>query len=478
MIKYAIYSLVLLLYSFNTFSQSIVEKNNRQVYNRIEFFFNTQQTDSIYAMASPAFQQSIPFQKLEMVLQYFYNFGRIKDAVPASFDNGIAGYNITVGNKKSSIFLKTDSTFHFDFFEIKDQEILTEKKENIKSVVQKNNALDEYIDSLALTYIQQRNAQALAIGLIHKGKINTFYYGETIKGDTLSIPKENTLFELGSITKVFTATLLADLVERKVITLDDTITKYLPDSVAQNQYLQKITFKDLANHTSGLPRLPSNFDKVPKFSANDPYAQYSRKDLFSYLKSIELKDAPGTNFEYSNTGFALLGELIASISKKTYSQCISEIITSPLGLLNTVEKINPKNQTITIPKVYNQTGTEVPMWQWQAFAGAGGLKSTLTDMLKFVQAQFKMPESKLEHAMALTKQFTYYLPPSTDIGLAWHMNMLGDVVQYWHNGGTAGSSSFLALVPDNKSAIIVLSNSAISVDQISTQIISKVIEEK
>ena len=476
MIKYAIYSLVLLFYSFNSFSQSIDEKNNRQVYNRIEFFFNTQQTDSIYAMASPAFQQNVPFQKLEMALQYFYNFGRIKDAVPASFNNGIAGYNITVGKKKGAIFLKTDSTFHFDFFQIKDQEILTEKKENVKSVVQKNNLLDEYIDSLALTYIQQKNAQGLAIGLIHKGKINTFYYGETTKGDTLSIPKENTLFELGSITKVFTATLLADLVERKLITLEDSITKYLPDSLAQNQYLQKITFKDLANHTSGLPRIPSNLDKVPKFVATDPYAQYGRKELFSYLKNIELKDVPGNNFEYSNTGFALLGELISSISKKTYSQCITEVITSPLGLLNTVEKINYKTQSI--PKVYSLTGTEVPLWQWQAFAGAGGLKSTITDMMKFVQAQFKMPESRLEHAMALTKQFTYYLPPSTDIGLAWHMNMLEDVVQYWHNGATGGSSAFLALVPDSKSAIIVLSNSAISVDEISTQIISKVIADK
>ncbi|TDQ77236.1 serine hydrolase domain-containing protein [Sphingobacterium yanglingense] len=476
MIRYALYSLVLLFYSFNTYSQSIAEKNNRQVYNRIEFFFNTQQTDSIYAMASPLFQQNIPLQKLEMALQYFYNFGQIKDASPASYSNGIAGYNITVGNKKGSIFLKTDSTFHFDFLEIKDQEIATEKKENVKSVVQKNNALDEYIDSLALTYIQQKNAQALAIGLIHKGKTNTFYYGETIKGDTLSLPKENTLFELGSITKVFTATLLADLVERKVITLDDSISKYLPDSLAQNQYLQKITFKDLANHTSGLPRIPSNLDKVPKFVATAPYAQYGRKELFSYLKNIELKDVPGNNFEYSNTGFALLGELISSISKKTYSQCITEVITSPLGLLNTVEKINYKTQSI--PKVYSLTGTEVPLWQWQAFAGAGGLKSTITDMMKFVQAQFKMPENRLEHAMALTKQFTYYLPPSTDIGLAWHMNMLEDVVQYWHNGATGGSSAFLALVPDSKSAIIVLSNSAISVDEISTQIISKVIADK
>ncbi|ERJ59797.1 serine hydrolase domain-containing protein [Sphingobacterium paucimobilis] len=476
MIKYVLYLLIILCYSTNAWSQSTAEISNRQVYNRIEYFFNTQQTDSIYAMATPNFQKNISPQSLAMALQYFYNFGQIKEAIPATYHQGVAGYNITLDKKKASLYLKTDSTFHFDLFEIKDQEISTEKKENIKSVVQKNNALDEYIDSVARTYIQQKNAQALAVGVIHNGKTNTFYYGETVKGDSLSLPKENTLFELGSITKIFTATLLADLVDKNIITLEDTISKYLPDSVAQNQYLQQITFKQLANHTSGLPRLPDNLEKSTKFSASDPYAQYSRKELFSYLKNIHLDVISGDRFEYSNTGFALLGELISIISKKSYTQCVADIITTPLSLSNTLEKVNPKTQQIT--KVYSATGTEVPVWQWQAFVGAGGLKSTIADMLRFIQIQFKMPEAPLEQALALTRQFTYYLPPSTDIGLAWHMNMVNDVVQYWHNGGTGGSSTFIAIVPDTKSAIIVLANSALSVDEISRKILNTVIESK
>lgn len=476
MVKHVIYSLTILLYSFSGFSQSAVEKNNRLVYNRIEYFFNTQQTDSIYAMASPTFQKDISFEKLEMVLQYFYNFGRIKEAIPVSFDQGIAGYNVTIGTKKASVFLKTDSAFHFDLLAFKDQQIQVDEKENIKSEVVKTNALDEYIDSIAKTYIRQKSAHALAIGVIHQGKTNTFYYGETVKGDSLSLPKETTLFEIGSITKLFTATLLADLVEKKVISLDDTITKFLPDSVAQNIYLQRITVKELANHTSGLPRLPDNIDKVPNFSIQNPYAQYGRKELFSYLKNIKLDNSPGENFEYSNTGFALLGELIAIISKKSYSQCISEVITTPLCMINTVDKINPKTQQVS--SVYDNTGSETPMWQWQVFAGTGSLKSTVADMLRFAKVQFKMPENNLEHALALTRQFTYYHPPATDIGLAWHMNMINDVIQYWHNGATGGSSAFFAIIPDSKSAIVVLSNTAISVDQISTQIVDKLIDTK
>ena len=139
---------------------------------------------------------------------------------------------------------------------------------------------------------------------------------------------------------------------------------------------------------------------------------------------------------------------------------------------NTVQKANPKTQKVV--KVYNEKGEEVPLWDWKALAGAGSLKSTVHDLLRFAQYQFKLPESTLENAMALTRQFTYYLPPNTDIGLAWHMNMIDEVIQIWHNGGTYGSSSFIGLVPDKKSAIVVLSNSAISVDEISEHILKKI----
>lgn len=473
MLKKVIFSLIAILFISDSFSQSIEEKKNRIVYNRIEYFFNTRQTDSIYAMSAPAFKESIPYETLELALKYFYALGKISDATSATFSQGVAGYNILIGKNKASLNLKINDAFQYELLQLLDEPIVREKKEHIKSNVKKSNALDELVDSIAMSYIGQKNAQALAIGIIHKGKTNHFYYGETIKGDSLSIPKENTLFEIGSITKVFTATLLADLVEKKTITLDDSITKFLPDSVAKNKFLQGITFKQLANHTSGLPKLPDNIDKVSHYTLANPYTHYGRKELFSYLKNVRLDELPGEKFEYSNLGFALLGELISRISKKTYNELITEVITGPLGMINTLERVNPKTQQLS--KVYNKEGNEVPIWQWQAFAGSGALKSTITDLLRFAQFQFKMPETTLENAMTLTKQFTYYLPPSTDIGLAWHMNMANDVIQYWHNGQTGGSSSFIGLVPDSKSAIVVLSNSSISVDEISFRILNTII---
>lgn len=463
----------ILLLSSALYAQSPVERRNRTVYNRIEYFINTKQPDSVYALASEAFKQQMDKAGFINLIENISSLGTISDAEAVTFSNNIAGYNLQAGKSKLSIQLGVDSNYNFYYFLAKQGHIQTAKRaEEVKSNVNKQNPLDFYVDSIAQAYLSNPNTKSLAIGVINKNQINTFFYGQTVAGDDNSIPDGNTLYEIASISKVFTATLLADLVEKGTISLDDSIAKFLPDSVAQNPYIQKITFKHLANHTAGFPKLPESFFKIPKFNPQNPYANYTRKDLFHYLKDFKSENEPGENYEYSNLGAGLLGELISIITKKSYSQNIQEIITGPLGMQNTVQKANPKTQRMA--KVYNEEGKEVPVWDWQALAGAGALKSTVHDLLRFAQYQFKLPETNLEMAMALTRQFTYYLPPNTDIGLAWHMNMIDDVIQIWHNGATYGSSSFIGLVPDKKSAIVVLSNSAISVHEISEQILRKI----
>src|SRR5690606_16667116 len=147
-----------------------------------------------------------------------------------------------------------------------------------------------------------------------------------------------TLYEIGSLTKVFTASLLADLVVKEMIGLDDSIVGYLPDSVSANPALQGITFKTLANHTSGLPRMADNWNRVPGFDERDPYAAYDQKALFGFLKNYQASREPGEEYEYSNLGYGLLGELIAVISQKPYTQLLEETILVPLQLSNTSDK--------------------------------------------------------------------------------------------------------------------------------------------
>src|SRR5690606_40060335 len=104
-------------------------------------------------------------------------------------------------------------------------------------------------------------------------------------------------------------------------------------------------------------------------------------------------------------------------------------------------------------KVYNKDGQETPLWTFDAFTAHGSLKSSVKDLLTYAKAHFKMPATDLEHALAQTRQFTYFNPPDTDIGLAWHMYLMGYEPIYWHNGGTFGSSSYVAFSPDRKIAV-------------------------
>ncbi|MCI0919912.1 serine hydrolase domain-containing protein [Sphingobacterium rhinopitheci] len=476
MIYKAFISFILILSSLPIFGQSSIEDKNRIVYNRIEYFFNTQQTDSIYALATEDFQKQVSSSDFGLIIQYFYQFGKIKEAIPVSANNNIIGYNIVFPNKTSYLQLAVNDDFKYYGFTIKDEPYIAVEAKDIKSNVTTTTTLDFFVDSIAKTYLSNPNTASLSIGIIHNNKINTFFYGESIKGDKASLPTGSSIYEVGSISKLFTSILLADLVEKNIISLDDSIAKYLPDSVKTNPYIQKITFKQLANHTSGLARIPSNLDKALKYDAKNPYANYTRKELYHYLKSVQQTTEPGEMYEYSNLGFGLLGDIISTITRKSFDQNIKETISMPLGMTNTVEKLDPKTQKMV--GVYNTDGTATLAWDFQALAGAGALKSTTNDLLRFAQYQFKMPESNLENALALTRQFTYYLPPNTDIGLAWNMNMSNDVITYWHNGGTGGSSSFIAIVPDLKSAIVVLSNSANSVDDISIKILEKLLNTK
>lgn len=476
MIQKAFISFILILSSLHIFGQSPIEDKNRIVYNRIEYFFNMQQTDSIYALANDDFQKQVSLPDFGLILKYFYQFGKIKEAVPVTANNDIIGYNIVFPTRTSYLQLAVNKDFKYYGFTIKDQPYIAVEAKNIKSNVTTTTKLDFYVDSIAKTYLSNPSTASLSIGVIHNNKINTFFYGETLKGDKASLPTGTSIYEIGSISKLFTSILLADLVEKNIITLDDSIAKYLPDSVKANPFIQKITFRQLANHTSGLARIPSNLEKTSKYDARNPYANYTRKELYQYLKSIKLTTDPGESYEYSNLGFGLLGDIINTITHKSFDQNIKETISLPLGLTNTAEKIDPKTQKIV--GVYDVNGTQTLPWDFQALSGAGSLKSTTNDLLRFAQYQFKMPENNLENALALTRQFTYYLPPDTDIGLGWNMNMSNDVITYWHNGGTGGSSSYIAIVPDLKSAIVVLSNSANSVDAISLKILDKLLTTK
>ncbi|MFC3197796.1 serine hydrolase domain-containing protein [Parapedobacter deserti] len=448
---------------------------NQAVFNKIEYHFNLQETDSIYALTGATFRQSLSLQAFQTVMsQQLYPLGQIQSAELKSYEKGIGIYKLNFLSTPLQVVLELDRLNKVEtlLFQPYAGDPTSDKPSDPPVKAQ---TFDRYVDSVALSYSRKKHTHALAVGIINAGKTSSYYYGETEKGNR-SLPDENTLFEIGSITKTFTATLLAYLDQTQQLRLSDIITQYLPDSVAKNADLQHITLLQLANHTSGMPRMPANIGKTSASHPQDPYAGYTRKDLYEYLTSYKAAVPPDSLYIYSNIGFGLLGDILTTVSGKSYDEMVQEFICKPLGLKNTTERPDQSSQQVA--KVYDEKGVETPIWTFDAFSAHGSLKSTVPDLIAYAKAHFKMPETDLEHALALTRQFTYFNPPDTDIGLAWHMNLMGDELVYWHNGGTFGSRSYMAFTPDKKIAVVVLSNTAESVDAIGASIMRKILDSQ
>lgn len=449
------------------------QRINQSIFNKIEFHFNQQETDSIYAMANPAFRQALSFGAFETVLKrQLYPLGQITNGQLIDFTNGTGVYRLDFESARLQMLLTVDSLNQIGglIFQPYNPPVTQEATEVAPFNPEADT--DKAIDALANAYLANSSTRALSVGIIHDSKTTSYYYGETEKGNN-ELPSDTTLFEIGSITKTFTATLLAYLDQQNALQLDDRITRYLPDSLQGNEALGAITLRQLANHTSGLPRLPENFQAVATDPLN-PYASYTVEQLYDYLQSYSPRRTPGDEYEYSNLGYAVLGTILSNIAGMDYETLVRDTIATPLGLTRTKQHTTPEDSLIP---VHNAQGEVTPHWDFDAFAGTGALRATITDLLNYARAHFKMPESDLEHALALTRQFTFFNPPDTDIGLAWHMSLEYGSLVFLHSGGTGGSSTYIALSPDDKLAVVILSNAAIPVDETGNRILEFLLEK-
>jgi D-alanyl-D-alanine-carboxypeptidase/D-alanyl-D-alanine-endopeptidase len=255
----------------------------------------------------------------------------------------------------------------------------------------------------------------------------------------------DTIFEIGSITKVFTAMLLEDMVTRGEVTLTDPISKFLPEGVKAPQFEGKpITLEHLARHTSGLPRLPSNLKPA---DMQNPYADYTVEKLYAFLSTYELPRAPGASEEYSNLGGGLLGHLLARRAGTDYETLVRQRILEPLAMKSTAITLTPSMRA-RLASGHDEQLRAAKNWDLPVLAGAGALRSTANDMLTFVEAAI-------------------HRKPGLDLG--WQKT--GTIL--WHNGGTGGYRSFIALDRTRKVGVVVLSNSANGVDQLGIDLITR-----
>jgi len=289
-----------------------------------------------------------------------------------------------------------------------------------------------------------------ALALIHDGQV--VYYGIQRLNDTLiTIENKSKVFEIGSITKVFTTTLLANFVLNKEVDLDSTINKYFNFPFKDNQVF---TFRELANHTSGLPRLPSNirFDAI--FSSKNPYKDYDEQKLDEYLQNDISPDYPkGSKSAYSNLGMGLLSYSLRKLSGKSYEQLAREMIFDKYNMVNS--GTNKRKIETHLIGGLDDKGRPTPNWEPGALIGAGGIYSTVEDLTKFAFAQFDSANAEL----ALTRVKTYRDNKFRDVGLGWFIiNRKNGNKWFWHNGGTGGYSTSMAIDIEHKNGVIILSN--------------------
>ena len=258
----------------------------------------------------------------------------------------------------------------------------------------------------------------IVVGMIGPDGRKVVSYGALAKGDPRVIDGD-TVFEIGSVTKVFTALLLSDMVQRGEVALTDPVSKYLPAAVRMPQRNGKqITLQDLATHTSGLPRLPSNLK--PK-DASNPYADYSVAQLYEFLSSYELQRDIGSKYEYSNLGGGLLGHALALRAQMDYEALVRARITGPLGMKNTSIALSP-GMKARLAAGHDAKLNPVANWDLTTLAGAGALRSTANDMLTFVAANLGYKKTALAPAMAAMLDVRRPSGvPGLDVALAWHV---------------------------------------------------------
>ena len=292
----------------------------------------------------------------------------------------------------------------------------------------------------------------LVIGVVDGDESEVTVFGKLDNG---TAPDGDTVYEIGSITKTFTATLLAQKVLAGELSLDTPVAKLLPGFTVPSRGGKEITLGDIATQHSGLPRLPTNM--APKDIAN-PYADYDAAKLKAFLAGYALPRDPGASYEYSNLGFGLLGFALAQ--HPTYGDLVATNILNPLGMTLSGQNLTDAMRAHLAPG-HNEAGKPAANWDFDALAGCGALRSTANDMLRYLKAN--MGAGPLAPAMALAHQPRADMDPGTRIGLAWMTTKQGIV---WHNGGTGGYRSFIGFTADGRHGVVVLTNIAVAADDL------------
>ncbi|MEV7770614.1 serine hydrolase domain-containing protein [Kitasatospora sp. NPDC086791] len=340
-----------------------------------------------------------------------------------------------------------------------------------------------------------RNVGAVVAGLAG-GDAEIRGTGRTGPGG--GVPGPDTLFEIGSVTKVFTSLVLARLVLDGTVRLDEPLAEVLVDArdgqdgqdgpdardgrvVVPARGGQPITLRHLATHSAGLPRLPRGMlvHALLKPNDPDPYAHCTAEYVLDGLARTRLRAVPGRGFRYSNLGAGLLGLALAHRAGTGFEELVAREVCEPLGLVDTHVRSGAE-QSGRLAHGHTPGGRPVPHWDLASVPGMGGLRSTAADLALFLRAQLaadREPDAPLAPAIMLTRETRHRVNPFAWMHLGWLGHQLhpqqGGHLQIWHNGGTGGFRSFVAFDPATQVGVVVLANSRRSTDPAGTALLRR-----
>lgn len=296
------------------------------------------------------------------------------------------------------------------------------------------------------TLLMQRmhHSMGIVVGIIEPSGRRVVSFGRMSATDA-SPPDGDTVFQIGSVSKVFVGLLLADMVERGEVGIDDPASKYLPSGVTMPERGRPITLIDLSKHMSGLPSMPTNFDLE---ADPNPYAAYTPEELYSFLSHYSLPREPGRQ-AYSNLGVALLGRLLARNSRKEYETLLQERVLKPLNLTDTSITVSP-NQARRLAPGHDRFLDPVETWEMRAMPASGSMRSTVNDLLEFLAYNLGQKSSALDAAMV------YQRTPMRVLG--WGRSTFGGESVYGHDGGKEGYRSAVVFNPRTQTGVVVLAN--------------------
>ena len=345
----------------------------------------------------------------------------------------------------------------------------------------------QQIDSLVQPLVKEQNLAGVVVGVVDKDGSRVYSFGSSELQGEPDLDGE-TVFEIGSLSKVFTSLLMESLVQKGKTSWNTDINTHLSEPIQLLDSDNPITLLHLSTHSSGLARLPLNLKPIDYLN---PYKDYDATRLYAFLSSYRPSVSPGEVCEYSNLGAAILGHIAEKIENKSYDDLVGQYIFDPLKMSSTGVILSPSQQKMVCgysscdPQTFDSSFSSwgkfwlwftglfkektlypVKHWDWDVLVGAGGIKSTADDLLLFLShcAGIVSNSSSLQKALLSSQNIQKDLPQMKAGMLSGHMakgwivspQENGDL--YWHSGATYGGSSFMGFNKEQKKAVVVLAN--------------------